>query len=400
MKNNADSNSPANKKKIGILTYHYLTNPGAAIFASSLCRTLREYFPNFDVEILDYRSRDFGLYELLKFAKIHRKVPLFYIRRYLKFQQFGTREFCYSETKLLITSEKKLMKQLTGGDYAAVITAMDVWNISDILYLPKFPNIYWLPSPIQAKKIAYAVSGYRSNETIVKKEMGKINTLLNSFDLVGVRDAYTQDIVKKANLNADVTIEKVPDPTFLYEIKETGVRNVLRQHGIDLNRPILGMLVSGKDKISRQIRKHYKAKGFQIVALSMYNPFVDINLGHILDPYEWAEVFKFFTFCITDRFHGTIFCIKNGIPFISIEPDPLPSLRQSKIFALLKDFELLDCYVDVYDKEFIVEEIFGSGDRMVSDWETKYLPGIDKKISEMKERNLRFLTQIKEVIEG
>jgi hypothetical protein len=400
MESKSGSRLSGDKKKIGILTYHYIKNNGAALFATSLCLALREQLPEFDIGLVNYQSREIRIYELLKLGKVYRKAPLFNIRRYMKFKKFWARELYIDSDSPLVTNEQNMIDRLSREEYVAVITGMDVWNICDIRSLPKFPNIYWLPEPIRAKKIAYAASGYRSKDTMVKREMGRVKGLLNSFDLVGVRDEYTRDFVDVAAVDRGIAVEMVPDPTFLYEIKETGVGKVLRRKGIDLSKPILGILVFGKDEFSRQIRSYYKAKGFQIVALSMYNPFADVNLGHILDPHEWAGVFRYFTFCITDRFHGAIFCLKNSIPFVTIEPDPLPSLRQSKIHALLKEFELLDCYADVFQEGFAMRDFFEKGERLMNSWESKYLSGLVEKLGVVKERNLQYIQQIKKVIEG
>lgn len=381
--------------EIGILTYHHIANNGAALFAYSLCKALKERLPEFDVGLINYQSRELRLNELFKQTKLYRKEPFFNLYRHRKFKKFLAEELFIARESKLITDANTAIHLLNAQKYKAIITAMDVWNINNIRSLPKFPNIYWLPEPIRAKKIAYAVSGYRSNNEMVKANLGSVKSLLNSFDLIGVRDEYTRNMVQESGVRAATQLELVPDPTFLYRVRETGAGEVLRKTGIELNKPILGILVYGKREFSRQIRAYYKPNGFQIVALSMYNPFADVNLGHILDPHEWAEAFNYFSFCITDRFHGAIFCLKNKIPFVAIEPDRLSSLKHSKLYSLLNEFELLDCYMDLYQEEFRIGEFFERGERLMGSWDNKYLPGIVKKLNEMKERNFQFIQQIR-----
>ena len=38
-----------------------------------------------------------------------------------------------------------------------------------------------------------------------------------------------------------------------------------------------------------------------------------------LNPFEWAGVFSYGSFLVTDYFHGTILGLKNGIPVLSID---------------------------------------------------------------------------------
>ena len=167
--------------------------------------------------------------------------------------------------------------------------------------------------------------------------------------------------------------------------------------GIDLDKPILGILIYGKDDFSNKIRDYFKSKGYQIVALSMYNPYADLNLGHILDPFEWAEVFKYLTFCISDRFHGTIFCLKNKTPFVSIEP--IATLqKESKLYSLLNDFDMLQCYENIDEGTFDMDLFLDKCVELENSW-NGYANKINSKLEDMKNRNDDYIKKIKEVLE-
>ena len=387
-------------RKVGILTYHYIANNGAALFAYSLCNALREHLPEFDIELVNYQSREMRWNEILKQLKLYSKIPFFNVQRRRNFNKFIADELCVDYRHPLITDNDTAVKLLSSQDYHAIITAMDVWNIVNIRSLPNFPNIYWIPNPIRAIKIAYAVSCYRSQDELLMENITTAKFLVDEFDLVGVRDEYTYDIVHNSPFRDTVPLTLVPDPTFMYEIKETGVRDVLSKQGVDLSKPILGLLMYGKLELSKKIRLHYKAAGYQIVALSMYNQYADINLGHILNPHQWAEAFRYFSFCITDRFHGAIFCLKHNIPFITIEPDAFLSHKQSKLYSLLKSFDILDCYVDIYAENFRPTNIFDTGNRLITDWKTDYESKVEKKLIEMGRRNMEFIRQIQGILHG
>ena len=45
------------KKKIGILTYHHVINPGAFLQSFALSKLLQKVFKEDDVSVIDYRPR-------------------------------------------------------------------------------------------------------------------------------------------------------------------------------------------------------------------------------------------------------------------------------------------------------------------------------------------------------
>jgi polysaccharide pyruvyl transferase WcaK-like protein len=195
-------------------------------------------------------------------------------------------------------------------------------------------------------------------------------------------------------------VEMVPDPTFMYDIKPVGVQHKLSQIGIDFNRPILGILLFGHDILSQAIKSHYKSKGYQIVALSMYNPCADFNLGHVLDPFEWAETFRLLTFCITDRFHGAIFCLKNRTPFICLEKDTHLPKSQSKTYDLLSNFNLTRCHVNPLEEKFNSSNFLQHASEIEANWTKSLESVISSKIDAAKYRHQDFLRKIKREISG
>jgi len=101
-----------------------------------------------------------------------------------------------------------------------------------------------------------------------------------------------------------------------------------------------------------------------MIALSNFNSYADINLGNKINPFEFAEVFRYFTFCITDRFHGTIFCLKNKIPFISVDHADIYLTTESKIYNLLKDFSLLESnYINIKKVKYNFEIFFNKAEK-------------------------------------
>lgn len=384
--------------KIGILTYHNVTNNGAVAQAYSLSQALTREFGEYQVKILDYLPKTVRRHEFLKMFKPCKRVPLFYAKRYWLFRKF-------SEANL--TMEKELPRGedidrfaafLNKNQYRALVVGSDnIWRISDGRNSPGFPNIYWLTEQIKGRKIAYAASAYGSKPTLVKNHKDTIQRHLDLFDLIGVRDEFTYSMVKDAGVNTNIPLRIVPDPTFLYTLQETDVRAKLSKERIDLDKPILGILIYGRAELSSAIREHYKSQGYQIVALGMYNPYADVNLGHILDPFEWADAFKYLTFCISDRFHGTIFCLKNKTPFISFEPRVVDSLKESKIYSLLKSIDLTDCYAGREGRDCQADLLLERSAGLLEGW-SNYIQRIEDGLERMQRESLEYIREIKRVV--
>ena len=127
-----------------------------------------------------------------------------------------------------------------------LIPAMDVWNIAKNKMLPKFPNEYWLPANYQNPAVAFAVSAYRSNRATIETVSPELKKRLSKFALIGARDTFTYNLVREHIPNKNIPVLQIPDPTFSYKGKETNVDEKLARYGIDIDRPILGILLYGK----------------------------------------------------------------------------------------------------------------------------------------------------------
>ncbi len=352
-------------KKIGILTYHHVMNDGAILQAYSQAKTMNEYFECFDVEIIDYRIKKIEFKEFKHFLRSLIKLNFENVKRYLRIKRFINRELPLSYSGLISDDYDKAVRFLDDKYHAVVIGSDEVWKSiceSGRTKRP-FPNIYWLSPDLDCKKISMAASANRCDYNNIddkNREIGR--RLLQQFDFIGVRDQHTVEFVR--SLGVDKKVYKVPDPTFTYELTERYdriIKQKLEEEGVDLNRPILcfrtGTGSSEKDKLCKRAAEYFENKGYQTVSIGGYNRYAEYNLGDMFDPFEWAHVYKFFDFCITDRFHGTIFSLKNRTPFLSIEDDEYYKRIRSKIVDLLEDFEMMNHYLYLDGSDYDLEEI-------------------------------------------
>jgi hypothetical protein len=380
--------------KYRILSFHHIPNNGAFLFTYSLLNLFRQNFRSAQVKVLDYRSPRLMLIEGLKQFKFFQRLPLFYWRRSRLWKNTLKRALDLDRQYPRLARYGKMGRHFS-ENYDAMIVGMDVWCIVEKTERPPFPNLYWLPGKMDSKKIAYGVSAYNSDVSLIHKHGTKISEYLNDFDIIGSRDRFTHDMVSRYRTRASGMIEMIPDPTFLYDIEPTGVKGKLTELGVNSNRPVIGILIFGQQELSEAIKQHYQSRGYQIVALSMYNSSADINLGHVLDPFEWAETFKLLTFCITDRYHGTIFCLKNQTPFISIEKDTHLPKSQSKLLGLLEDFNLSRCYANPEDEDFNIPRFLYQAGEIEANWAKSLKDQIPLKIEKMQTRHHDFIRRMK-----
>ncbi len=373
------------KDKIGILTYHKIANNGAVLHAYSAQKAYADALDKpKKVRILDHQFKTQKIKKFLKIFKPHFKKPFFNLRRYLEFHKAIKKAYRLDQ-KIPKTDDTQTLANYLN----TLITTMDVWNVTNnIDAVPNIPNIHWLPPQIKTKKIAYSVSAHRSDPNEIKNQKDEIINCLSDFDAIGARDNFTYQFVKKYIQNPQTVIKEIPDPTFMFKTKKTQAKKKLASKGIDVKKPIAGILVYGKDALSKKIVSHLRKSDYQIIGLSMFNRYVDVNFGDLLDSFEWAESFEYLDICISDRFHGSVFALKSKTPFVCIEPDPLPSLKFSKLLDLMKKFELEENYINTFDKNFKDKSLIRKIDTLKSRWNNKQ---VAEKNLEMEKKCKKFV---------
>ncbi len=198
--------------KIAIITLHCSYNYGSALQAYALQSFLNKH--KYEVEIIDYRSKDFDIYRLIPhrfskgaFVQLMRTAIYFpfYYKRKNSFNNFWTKylnltEEVFYDSKSLIDLNKAFDIFICGSD--------QIWNLDctkgvDQGFFLGFVNE-------GKKKIAYAPSFGKAG---FKKDYSKeLKYYINRLDSISVREKSTVSILqryttKKANV--------VLDPTFL-----------------------------------------------------------------------------------------------------------------------------------------------------------------------------------------
>ena len=355
--------------KIGILTYHRSYNYGAYMQCYSLSVRMQKDFPDCQVEVIDYISKEaylnyhssFGnLLSLIANAdtsakrKRYVKSLIAYILSLIKEHRVNdvNTEHFDEAIKKLSCSEKYIISDNLGeiskyinDNYDIVIVGSDaVWNFQ----MRPFPNVYFLGESIKTKKLSYAASSYEQPYKILsEKQISQIRKSWLTFDYIGVRDISTENFVKF--IDASFVPKHNCDPTVLLDMDalepyKESVYNKLLNAGFDPNKKSIGLMVRPwlAAKLRQQLGNEY-----QLVSVFKYTPYADINLMDI-NPFEWAVCFSFFNATITHYFHGNLLSLKNNTPTLVIEKKTAYNQQyNSKIRDFMNRVNMLEnCYFD------------------------------------------------------
>ena len=385
-------------KKIGILTT-IEANHGSCIFNASLYQLIKGVNQENDVKFLHFLFTAYRFKELMRTLKVNSKIPFYNLRRTITLDRFTKKETPL-ETFHGLKNLEELLREIDLKGYSTLIVGKVVWDIAAGTPL-KFPNVYWLSETIKAKKIAYAISGHRTDLELFKQRKTEAYKYLSNFQLIGVRDDMTQTMMEVAGIDKITPIYRISDPAFLYEPDHVDPQVLLKRYKISPDRPILGLLYYGKENISQRICEVYHKKGYQIINFNMFNPYADINIGHRISPDEWLALIKQLSFCITDRFHISVFCLREDIPFIGIEPYQPKTLLNSKVYSVLKDFEIeKTCYQDTYKPEFNLDYFLSQCDQIEKNWKTDLSAGVRSRLISQNQNQRNFLELVHQIIES
>ncbi len=387
-------------KRVGILTYFWGTNPGTALQAYSTLNLLRNHLPKAQVELINYQPKEVPRKYLLNFFNL--KNSLRDYRLTSIYNAFRKNEL-HLRGQSLISRDLVKASAFIGNRYDLIVVGSDtVWEIRSLAHknLAPFPNVYWLPPTIQSTKIAFSASVDATTiEQLDYSTLDEMRACLEGFKLIGVRDDMTQTVVEKLLDGGQDKITRTPDPTFSYSIRNAGAWDALARIGLQKNKPIAAVNLPPTLGIREKTISYLQQKGYQVVSFTHVAD--DRNLFHLpaLTPHQWAEVYKYFSLHVTDRFHGTVFSLKNLIPVLAIDCSPIRVTQQgdSKTSSLLKEFGLNDAahmnYNDIaQDADLLCQVI----DRVVSNYDCQR---VKMKLVEMEERCIRFAEQIASILQ-
>ena len=337
-------------KKVGILTFHRATNYGALLQAYSLIIKLKNDYPNISFELVDYSTMVASIDHFKTVVK-----PLLSGNLKASYAEFNKNRILSKFSESLPRSKKRILSDKIEKISAYINNTYDAIIVgSDAVFSWRnkvFPTIYLLKDVKKPIKLSYAASAHGLHYKNASKDIiSYCNEAFSSFDYLGVRDNETEKLVKYCAPH--VKLHHNCDPTIFFDLEsirneKNNVCKKLSKLKLDKNKPLM-LIMSPDEKIGNYIVREY-SKHYNIVSLFIPNKAIDKSIMN-LTPFEWANVFSFAQFVVTEYFHGTIFSLKNGIPTLSIDKTSANSGYEGKIKDLLvRRLQLPEIYLNIDD---------------------------------------------------
>lgn len=306
---------------VGILTFHFSDNYGAALQAHALRRWLTEH--GHRASFIDYRPAHIEHGGRLSLPTSPARVKANLKVTYLALSAFMNQHFGHpgQREKFQRFREHFLGMPETGrerddGAWLAAARRCDLLVAgSDQIWSPSlhhgFDPHYFLDfaRPLPARKIAYAASFGR--DRVSSSEAALLPRLLDNFDAISVRETSGATLVEQATGELPAN---VPDPTLLH----THYPELDTQAPAEAGQPYVFCYgLRSPDNIRATAELVARRLGCRI--LSPHNPhrrWREIGRTVYPDPGEWVSLLRHARFVVTNSFHGTVFSLLFHKPFI------------------------------------------------------------------------------------
>jgi hypothetical protein len=327
--------------KIGIVTYHFVNNFGAALQTYGLSRTLLKV-DNVEVNVVDYRHWFIRFTDFIRvfpittnFKEIISGIKTFSERRERleKFSKFHNEKFSLTEKYLSVSSIEKnppnCDKFVCGSD--------QIWNP---IITRGVSSPYYLDfAEKKEQRVSYAASFGVSD--VNKKYYSKMEEYFKNFKAISVREKEGINLVKEISV-------------FLLTKEEWLELSV--EYKIDY-KYILVYIMQNNDSVYEHAKKIKDALGLKIISISRYGyapDFVDETLVNV-GPKEFLGLFKNAEYICTNSFHGLAFSIIFEKEFSVIPSKRFNSRLQNLIdlFGIesLNEFSIDEIHREKYDKK-------------------------------------------------
>lgn len=361
------------RKKVGILTFHHVTNYGAVLQCYALQTILKNQ--GYEPEVINYKPRrqEDNLYNFFRFRKF-RNLTSYILNRKREQQlvRFRSKRLAMNSKKLRTMTELQRYVK----DYDALISGSDqVLNPSALLYCEAYGGkgfpcpVYFLGFPFSGKKIGYALSFGVTQYP--EPQLSIARKYVHSFDKISVRENTGIDIIESMGRKDAVVM---PDPTllhepFFYHELADDVHIKLREQfifcfflrDIEYSRTKLAKLCTEKSVLWNNDDGEYSLEG-------------------------WLHKIKYSDFVVTDSFHCMVMCLKLHTPFVVMTALEGKVGMNDRIYTIL---ELLDM------EERIVyrEDVNRISSLLQSPCSVKW-EEVDAKLAEYARNGIQFLQEI------
>lgn len=342
------SGEPVTKplRPVAIATLHYGHNEGSVLQSYSLAQAIERNLPNVKAEILDHRypsklaveKAPEGLRQVAIRTAVDKWLPLS-AEQFLSESHEAAFDYVRRSCSAMVVGSDVLwrwrfLRQLGG-----------LWPVQQPGFYTPVPNVYWPDETVNVPKISFAASVGSANW----KEMPfwvarRLKRILSGFQALSVRDVRSLRFLEWLDKPLARRTALVPDPTWAFDVLPLVDADALKDRlvaaGVDFSRPRCGF-VAGPCESARDCAAEMRRRGYQIIGITTANDYSDVRLfDYGFHPAEWARLFGFMDIVVTERMHGTIFCLQNQTPAVVLDINEPKEDPDTKILDLLRSFSL------------------------------------------------------------
>lgn len=346
--------------KILIITYSREVNPGTFLQAYGVQYAFKQLYPDAKIDLIKHHrmysiaqgSKQLSAGGKLAFIKAKiRAIP-----RRLKY------EISY-RTKFNLTEKEFDFFNYEDDEFKAFAENYDLIVVGSDTILIKLERnghygLMWLTN-VNTAKMLFAASAAPANFELTEKQVCDLNKSFSSFKLLGVRDEVTRKLLSdqiglgnKVYCQYDPTY-LIPEMTFSlpYFMKKKLERVRTKQKIALVNFAIVGC------PFKNELTKYLQHQGYFIIS-TLYNEHADCNLM-TFSPFEWAAMFRYIDLAVTERFHDTVFSLRNCKPVIAIDWNEKRFSKDglSKTQNILAQYGL-ECNHFIMNDQSSIHEIF------------------------------------------
>ena len=326
--------------KILIITFTKGINPGTTMQSYGVQVALKKMFPQSDIEYLDiqgfkdmrigtkgndvsimdtFKQKFAAFLRLIKYTRLRKKYYR-YTRPIDVFEYNKEDEDLFKCFDLVVIGSDTILEQAYGKKGQV--------------------GLNWMPFDV--KKIYFAASASPANF----EPTDEIKKVASDALYIGLRDNLTIDFFRnKLGIDAK-RLNKQPDPSYYLDLSKFRSPRRVRNK-FQTNKRFALYNFSPQFEYRKELSVRLKELGYTLVSTT-YSPFSDICLDN-LDAFEWAAVFPFMDIIITERFHDSLFGLRNCKPVIAIDwaSDRFSASGDSKTYRILEDYNLTDYHFNL-----------------------------------------------------
>ena len=302
--------------KVGVLTFHRSINYGSYWQAARLVEGLRSR--GHEAELLDHECRAVCSAELR--CALQPELPKRTSGRLINRYATKARKLAKAIGGLPLSSRFPLQQPELAGDYDIIVVGSDeVWNFRHPWFGSK--PIFFGDGLRTPRLVSYAASfGNHGRRDGIAEDWAR---KLERFASLSVRDGNSEALVRDGTAREPAI---VLDPCFQFPPRAEARGAAGSDHAI-----LYGY--GFPDWLKQAVRSWADSRGVKLVSIGYANDWADEQRIDA-SPFEFSEAMADARAVITNFFHGCVFALLNGKPWVS-SPSAYRSIKIPDLAALL-----------------------------------------------------------------